>query len=230
MDQKGTTPSVGYQRYNFRINSDYTISKIFTFGENLYFSYGNQAYDNNETGSRSNLVNVIRMMPHMPVYDPTTQGGFRGVDATMDGGDPTNPVEDATLKNPGNRKLANLFATAYIDVNFTSYLKFRSTFGINYGNGLDYRFAPIFNDSGTIAGSSATQATITNNRTVASNLLFTEQLTFDKTFGKHHVNAVAVYEYQGQHTQQENMSGNQASNDLKTLEQCHQYFRPDTGR
>ena len=217
MDQKGTTPSVGYQRYNFRINSDYTISKIFTFGENLYFSYGNQTYDNNQTGSRSNLVNVIRMMPHIPVYDPTTQGGFRGVDATKDGGDPTNPVEDATLKNPGSRKLAALFATAYIDVNFTSALKFRSTFGVNYGSGLDYRFSPIFNDSGAIAGSSATQATIYNIRTVASNLLFTEQLTFDKTFGKNHVNAVAVYEYQGQHSQQETMTGNQASNDLKTL-------------
>ncbi len=218
MDQKGTTPKVGYQRYNFRINSDYTISKIFSFGENLYFSYGNQAYDNNATGSRSNLVNVIRNFPDMPVYDPTTVGGFRGVDATLDGGDPTNPVEDATLKNPGSRKLASLFATAYIDLNFTSYLKFRSTFGVNYGNGLDYRFAPIFNDSGAINGSSATQATIYNNRTVSSNLLFTEQLTFDKTYGgKHHINAVAVYEYQGQHTQQEVMTGNQASNNLQTL-------------
>jgi TonB-dependent starch-binding outer membrane protein SusC len=217
MDQKGTTPSVGYQRYNFRINSDYIISKVFTFGENLYFAYGNQSYDNNATGSRSNLVNVIRMMPHMPVYDPTTQGGFRGVDATLDGGDPTNPVEDATLKNPGSRKVATLFSTAYIDVSFTSWLKFRSTFGVNYTNGLDYRFAPIFNDSGAIAGSSATQATVTNNRTIASTLLFTEQLTFDKTFGKNHVNAVVVYEYQGAHTQQENMSGNQSSNDLKTL-------------
>ena len=143
MDQKGTAPSVGYQRYNFRINSDYIISKVFTFGENIYFAYGNQSYDNNETGSRSNLVNVIRMMPHMPVYDPTTQGGFRGVDATLDGGDPTNPVEDATLKNPGSRKGVTLFSTAYIDVNFTSYLKFRSTFGVNYTNGLNYRLSLI---------------------------------------------------------------------------------------
>jgi TonB-linked SusC/RagA family outer membrane protein len=217
MDQKGTAPTVGYQRYNFRINSDFNISKVFTFGENLYFSYGNQAYDNNETGSRTNLVNVIRFMPHMPVYDPTTQGGFRGVDATLDGGDPTNPVEDATLKNPGSRKVGTLLTTAYIDVNFTSWLKFRSTFGVNYSNGLDYRFAPIFNDSGAIAGSSATQATITNNRTISTTTLFTEQLTFDKTFGNHHVNATAVYEYQGNNQENENMSGNQPSNDLKTL-------------
>ena len=191
MDQKGTAPSVGYQRYNFRINSDFNISKVFTFGENLYFAYGNQSYDNNETGSRTNLVNVIRFFPHMPVYDPTTQGGFRGVDATLDGGDPTNPVEDATLKNPGSRKVGTLFTTAYIDVNFSSALKFRSTFGVNYSNGLDYRFAPIFNDSGAIAGSSATQATITNNRSIYTTTLFTEQLTYDKTFGKNHINATA---------------------------------------
>lgn len=82
---------------------------------------------------------------------------------------------------------------------------------------MDYRFSPIFNDSGTIAGSSAIQATITNNRFVSTILLATQQLTFDKTFCEHHINAVAVYEYQGQKTLQENASGNQASNDLKTL-------------
>jgi TonB-dependent SusC/RagA subfamily outer membrane receptor len=44
MDQKGTTPKVGYRRYNFRVNSDHIISKVFTFGENLYLAYGDQAY------------------------------------------------------------------------------------------------------------------------------------------------------------------------------------------
>ncbi|MFT3934575.1 MAG: TonB-dependent receptor [Chitinophagaceae bacterium] len=216
-DQKGTTPTVAYRRYNFRINSDHIISKIFNFGENLYAAYGDQAYDNNETGSRSNLVNVIRMMPHMPVYDPTSNGGFRGVNSTLDGGDPTNPIEDAVLKNPGKRTTAKILGTAYLEVNFAKWLKFRSTFGVDYANGLDYRFSPIFNDNGAIAGSSATLATITNNRNVSTVLLYTEQLTFDKTFGDHHVNAIAVYEQQSQSSRQENASGNQASNDLKTL-------------
>ena len=79
MDQTGTAPSVSYRRYNFRLNSDHVISKIFTFGQNLYVASGEQGYDNNETGSRTNLVNVIRMMPHIPVYDPTSNGGYRGV-------------------------------------------------------------------------------------------------------------------------------------------------------
>jgi len=217
INQLGVAPSVAYKRYNFRINSDHVISKIFTFGENLYIAAGDQSYDNNETGSRTNLVNVIRMMPHIPVYDPTSIGGYRGVDATKDGGDPTNPVEDASLKNPGSRKTAKILGTAYLDVNFTSWLKFRSTFGVDYANGLDYRFAPIFNDNGSIAGSSATQATITNNRNISTVLLYTEQMSFDKSFGDHHVNAIAVYEQQQQKSRQENGSGNQPSNDLRTL-------------
>ncbi|HMO62690.1 MAG TPA: TonB-dependent receptor [Ferruginibacter sp.] len=216
-DQQGIAPSVNYRRYNFRINSEHNISKVFTFGENLYVSSAEQGYDNNETGSRTNLVNVIRMMPHMPVYDPTSNGGFRGVDATKDGGDPTNPVEDATLKNPGTRSTVKILGTAHLEVSFTKWLKFRSTFGVDYANGLDYRFSPIFNNNGAIAGSSATQATITNNRGVSTVKLFTEQLTFDKTFGRHHVNAVAVLEQQSQETRQENATGNQESNDLRTL-------------
>ena len=216
-DQQGTAPSVGFKRYNFRINSEHNISKVFTFGQTLYAGYGNRAYDNNETASRTNLVNVIRMMPHMPVYDPTSIGGYRGVDATKDGGDPTNPVEDAELKNPGNRKTAKIFGTAYLDVNFTKWLKFRSTFGIDYANTLDYRFAPIFDDNGAIAGSSASVATITNNRSSSVVQLYTQQLTFDKEFGSHHVNAIAVYETQTQQTKNENASGQQESNELRTL-------------
>ncbi|MBK8278821.1 MAG: SusC/RagA family TonB-linked outer membrane protein [Saprospiraceae bacterium] len=206
-DQRGIAPSVGYRRFNFRLNSDHIISKLFTFGENLYAASGDQDYDNNETGSRTNLVNVIRMMPHMPVFDPTSLGGYRGVNSTLDGGDPTNPIEDAALKNPGNRTTTKVLGTAYVDVNFNRWLKFKSTVGIDYANSLDYRFAPIFNDNGAIAGSSATQATITNNRGTSTVLLYTEQLSFDNTFGNHHLNAIAVYEQQGQETRQENASG-----------------------
>ena len=217
LDQLGIAPHVGYRRYNFRLNSDHIIGKAFTFGQNLYLSYGDQAYDYNEAGTRTNLVNVTKMMPHIPVYDPTTSDGFRGVNPVLDGGDPTNPVENATVNNPGNRKTLKLFGTAFVEVAFTKWLKFRTTAGIDYADGLDYRFAPIFNDGGTAAGTSATLATITNNRSVSAVQLYTQQLSFDKTFGSHHFNAIAVYEYQGQKVRNENETGNQQSNLLQTL-------------
>ena len=224
IDQQGTAPSVAYRRYNFRINSDHIISKVFTFGENLYVGHGNQRYDNNETGARTNLVNVIRMMPHIPVYDPTSNGGYRGVNSPLDGGDPTNPIQDAELRNPGNRKTAKILGTAYLNINFTRWLSFRSTFGVDYANTLNYRFSPIFSDNGAVAGSSATQATITNNRNISTVLLYTQQLTFDKAFGDHRINAIAVYEQQEQKTNTENASGNQASNELRTLNNASNPF------
>lgn len=223
-DQNGTTPRVGYERYNFRINSDHRISKVFTFGENLYMSYADQAYDNNETGTRSNLVNVIKMMPYMPAYDPTTTDGFRGVNSVLDGGDPTNPIEDAIIKNPGNRRTVKIFGTAYAEINFTSWLKFRSTYGVDHANGLDYRFSPIFHDSGAVNGSSAILATITNNRSISTVQLATQQLTFDKDFGNHHLNVTAVYEYQGQKVRNENANGTQTSNNLRTLNNASNTF------
>jgi len=216
-DQTGIAPTVAYKRYNFRLNSEHVISKIFNFGENLYMASGEQAYDNNEAGSRTNLINVIRMMPHMPVYDPTTTDGYRGVNSVLDGGDPTNPIEDAKYKNPGSRNTLKILGTAYVELNFTKWLKFRSTFGIDYANGLDYRFSPIFNDSGSVAGSSAILATITNNRSVSTVKVYTQQLTFDRSFGGHHINATAVYEYLQQRTRAENASGKQSSNNLQTL-------------
>ena len=104
---------------------------------------------------RSNLVNVIKMMPYMPVYDPTTSDGFRGVNSVLDGGDPTNPIEDATVKNPGNRTTAKMLATAYWRYEFYQLAEIPFSLRNRLSNGLDYRFSPIFNDSGAIAGSSA---------------------------------------------------------------------------
>ena len=215
--QEGIAPSVNYKRYNFRINSDHQISKRFTFGQNLYVAYGDQGYDNNEQGARTNLVNVIRELPYMPVYDPTTNGGFRGANNSFDGADPTNPVEDAKLKNPGNRRTVKLLGTAYLDVALTNWLKFRSVFGIDHASVQDYRFSPIFNDGGNVNGSSATVASITDNRAISTVKLFTEQLTFDKTYGKHRINVTGVYEQQGQVATANNSSGQQPTNNVRVL-------------
>src|SRR5665213_2922807 len=114
-------------------------------------------------GIRSLLLNVISIMQYVPVYDPTTSDGFRGVNSGLDGGEPTNPVENGTVNNPGNRTTTKILGNAYVEVNFTKWLKFRSTFGVDYANLLDYRFSHIFNDGGSVAGSSAILATITNN-------------------------------------------------------------------
>lgn len=211
--QDGIAQGVNYQRGNFRINSDHNISKIFSFGENLYLSYSRQRYDNTD-GNRTRLVNVVRGLPYLPIYDPTTQGGFRNAENSVDGADPTNPVEDALLLGNAHNNVFKLLGTAFAEINFRPWLKFRSTFGVDYVNFYQHEFLPIYNDKGR----SSTVATINDLRNIATTTLFTEQLTFDKTFGKHHLNAIAVFETQGTRFQQEAGTGNQSNNDIETFD------------
>ncbi len=211
--QDGIAQGLSYERGNMRINSEHTISKVFTFGENLYISFGNQRVDGTG-GNRSPLTNVVRSQPYLPVKDPTTVGGYRGPQNSFDGSDPTNPVEFAILDETRFKTL-KILGTAYIDVNIMPWLKFRSTFGTDYTNQYRQRYVPIFNDGGTGV---RTAALIENQRQVYTTFLYTQQLTFDKMFGDHHVNVTAVYEQQGQQLSDETASGNQATNAVRTLE------------
>jgi TonB-linked SusC/RagA family outer membrane protein len=210
--QDGIAQGLSYQRINYRINSDHIINKFFTIGENVYIAGDVQHYDPTQ-GNRTPLANVIRMQPYIPLHDPTKAGGFQGPISSFDGSDPTNPVE-AALIGTNQKNTTNILGTIYGELNFTSWLKFRSTFGGNYINGFQYNYTPIYNDGGT---SSAASASVAYQRQTVFNKLYTQQLSFDKTFDQHHITALAVYETQGAHFNTDNESGNQALNSVKTL-------------
>ena len=75
--QDGIAQGLNYERGNFRVNSENNISKMFTFGENLYLAFGNQGFEGTG-GNRSPLTNVVRMQPYLPVRNPLNPGGFQG--------------------------------------------------------------------------------------------------------------------------------------------------------
>jgi hypothetical protein len=120
---------------------------------------------------------------------------------------------DAILLGDAHRKTLKLLGTAYAEVNFTSWLKFRSTFGVDHVGLTQHQFRPIFNSKGR----GETQAKIDDVRTSLTTTLFTEQLSFDKTFGNHHLAATAVYEQQGTRAYGEQMIGFQSTNNYQTL-------------
>jgi TonB-dependent starch-binding outer membrane protein SusC len=211
--QEGIAQGLGYERGNFRINSEHIISKVFTFGENLYLAVADQQYEGTG-GNRSPLANVIRMQPYLPVYNPANPlGGFFGPISSFDGSDPTNPVEPALLDEYHSKQL-KILGSAFVEVNFTKWLKFRSTFGLDYSNNASNQYRPIYNDGGTLAFSTAS---IGRQRNLFTTLLYTQQLGFDKTFGKHHIGATAVFETQGQRFTGESASGDQNNNLIRTL-------------
>jgi TonB-linked SusC/RagA family outer membrane protein len=211
--QDGIAQGLSYQRLNYRINSDHIVNKFLTVGENVYIAGSVQHYDPTQ-GNRTPLTNVIRMQPYIPLRDPTKQGGYQGPISSFDGSDPTNPVEYALIGS-NTINTTDILGTLYAELNFTSWLKFRSTFGGNYIVGLQNNYTPIYNDGGTL---NASAASVAYQRQTVFNKLFTEQLSFDKTYGQHHITALAVYESQGAHFITDNESGNQALNSVNTLQ------------
>jgi TonB-dependent starch-binding outer membrane protein SusC len=212
-NQDGIAQGLGYKRGNFRINSEHVISKYFTFGENLYLATADQQADGSGGGNRTPLANVVRMQPYIPVRNPDNEGGFAGPINSFDGSDPTNPVEPALLQDIHNKQI-KILGTAFLEVNFTSWLKFRSTYGMDYSNNGNSQYTPIFDDKGTL---NATAAKISKQRNLYTTQLFTEQLSFNKSFGKHTIGATAVFETQGQTNVNEFQSGEQDNNTIRTL-------------
>ncbi len=212
-DQVGTTVGTSFSRKNFRMNSDHNVNKFITIGETFNVAETRQRFGI-PPGNRTPLTNVIRMQPYIPVYNPNNPGGYFGPQSSFDGADPVNPVEQALINENRNFGVG-IHGNAYLTARFTQWLKFNSTYGIDYGTNRQEQYTPIYNDGGT---SSSPLAAITENTGTGTTTLYTQQLTFDKTFGKHHVSAVGVYEVQTNRGDSQNSFGNQNNNTIRTLQ------------
>ncbi len=95
--QDGISKGVYYERGNYRINSEHKISKVFNIGENLFLSYSKQRYDNTTGKPYPPDECYPRTCLTYPCMIPQHKGGFRNAENSVDGADPTNPVEDAVL-------------------------------------------------------------------------------------------------------------------------------------
>ena len=212
-NQDGITQGTNYTRKNFRTNADHKLNDFMTLGETFNVGVTTQRFGI-PPGNRTPILNVIRMQPYLPVYNPLNSGGYSGPQSSFDGSDPVNPVEQAIINENRNFGLG-VHGNAYLTVKFTPWLKYNSTYGIDYGSNRQEQYTPIYNDGGT---SSNPLASVTENTNTSTTTLFTNQLSFDHTFAiRHHVSAVAVYETQNNRSDAQNSFGNQNNNIVRTL-------------
>ncbi|MBC3785448.1 SusC/RagA family TonB-linked outer membrane protein [Spirosoma utsteinense] len=208
--QDGIMIGTSYKRGNFRINSDHTISKRFTFGQALTIAYSDR-FAEVSAGGRTQVQNLIRMTPYMPVTDPFLLGGYRGPDGS-DATDPQNPVR-AALQDRTNSQQFKLLGSAYLDVKLIEGLTYRVRGGIDYVTNRDFTFQPIYNES----FNARALAAVIDNRYVYASPLISNQLTYERTFGKHSINAVAVAERQAGNYNFLNGTGQAASNTIRQV-------------
>jgi TonB-linked outer membrane protein, SusC/RagA family len=181
LDQKGAIITTGFKRYNFRVNSELRRGKL-TFGENMALSRSDRTNLNGFP-----LIDAVRMLPGIPVFDPANPGGFGyGSDANPTFG--TNPVGQQLARSNTDRS-NQVIGSGYADLRLLSHLHYRFNGGVNYSANRNRNFNSIdqlrFRSANPYATLSQQDGNITS-------LLAENLLTYNNSFGNgtHKLNAV----------------------------------------
>ena len=191
----GDMIGTGYERYNFRSNSEYKQG-IITVGENIGLSYS-KLNPLQSSGGRSLIQHAIKMAPYLPVHNPDNLGGFQGPHSAVDGQDAENPVRIATLYNDVQETL-DLLGNIYAEIEIVKGLKFRSVVGMEDIRLVDNQFQHAWDDDNLPGGAthSNANAIIGKNMSNYRSLIFTNSLNYTKTFAeKHNLELLGVIEY-----------------------------------
>lgn len=191
-DQDGIMRGTGYRRGDARFNSDHEISKRISFGQNFYMAFDERKVEQN-AGGRTQLQHIIRSSPYFPVYNPDNYGGFFGAQG-VDASDPENPVRVALMDQQNQQRL-KLLANAYVDVKLWDFLTYRFQAGVDYVDYTQRTHLPAYS-SGPGGYSNRANANINQNRQDFVSVILTNQLSFNKTFDRHVVNATVIAEQQ----------------------------------
>lgn len=185
---EGVIRSSFFERYNLRLNLETKMRKWLTFETNL--SYSDYSSNGIITGTGSNRAGVVLSVINTPKYAPiwSDKPGEEGwYYYNFYGANLTHPVENISRNADNTSKSNRLVGSVSAIVTFFPSLKFKSTVGIDrLGRTQTHWTDPKLTSYGrSIFG---TADDIRTNNTV---MTYDNLLTFDKSFGKHNLSALA---------------------------------------
>lgn len=183
---KGTVISTGFDRLNFRVNTKGSKG-IFTIGENLAIS---NSKANEMSGNP--MIDVFRMLPTIPVYNPANPGGYGYGDEAKARTFGTNPAAIADLEDRVNENL-RIRGNLYSELQFLPSLKYRINLG--YETSRDH-YSYLRKDGSWTLNQAYDPAIINENRGQSASILVENTLSFNEKYGKHSINVMAGQSYQ----------------------------------
>ncbi|MEP6683602.1 MAG: SusC/RagA family TonB-linked outer membrane protein [Parafilimonas sp.] len=193
-DQQAITILQFYKRYNVRMNSEFTLMKGVRIGENFSIGastanvQGNSSGGNTSNNQESSDFNAVFNAQIVPVYTINgrdfagSAGGFGG----------PNPIANLTRKKDNRDNFIDILGNVYAEVDIIPHLTFRSSFGgyINTENSITYPFIEYENSL------NRSIRTLSEGWIRGSRWIFTNQLSYKNTFGKHSISGLVGYESQ----------------------------------
>ncbi len=208
-NDEAVVPTQGYDRIALNGSVDQKIGKWFRVGFTTNTSY------TANTGNQVDMYAVLSKSPLVVPYDADGKLKWR-VNMPLDVDQyvfTRERVEDLTAQGVyvSESKSIATYNTGYVQFNFPwiEGLNFKSSVGLNYRNSKGGSFTGVgVNGSATNPNGASWSFNDTFNWTI-ENLL-----TFDRTFGKHHVNAVALYSAEQTTSSGQSLSGKNIPNEL----------------
>lgn len=129
-DQDGMMPYTNYTRYTVRANTEFRVKERIRLGENLQIGYNEfKGTNSGEGGGESLVLNSVRLMPFIPVYD--IKGGWAGTAGSGAGTASNTPAELYRAKDNVNSAV-RLFGNVFAEVDIIKGLTARTSFGLDY--------------------------------------------------------------------------------------------------
>lgn len=180
--QDGTVVGPSFRRYQVRANTEMKKGR-FTIGQTLNLGRSNTRLLNGNP-----FIDLMRMLPTIPVYDPNVPGGF-GIGDVNNNTFGTNPIGAQVLNT--NTQLGNrIQGTLYTDFRIFDFLTYRLQGSLEYQAYFDQgRF-----QSGRLRQNQPIDpSTLRETRGERFNPQVEQTLTFNKDFGVHHLDALVGY-------------------------------------
>ena len=183
LNDKGAMKYTGFEKYGFRVN---TAGKkgIFSYGENLYYTYSKTKVLN---GIGNVWSNFISMPPTIPVRDPEHGSGFGYGDSNHANSYGLNPVAMQELENRVNKQ-EYLFGNIYGQVEYPEWARAKVNVAYKTYNGTTDKLRKT--GSWTM-GQGDDAADISWNESRYHDILIEQTYEFFHKFGGHDINVLA---------------------------------------
>ena len=177
-NQKGVVLNTNYDRYIVQLNGDTKIKPFLKIGNSVKLQH-----DIKKSGSYD-IKNTILSLPTRPIYD--ANGGWAGPGSNpLLYGDIDNPIGKAMIVE-NSSKGYNIQGNVYAEAEILKDLKFKSLGGMEANLWYTRTWSPKYQWG--VKSQENSYLSEGSNRSIT--LLWDNTLTYDKTFGEHHINAV----------------------------------------
>ncbi|MDO5035556.1 MAG: TonB-dependent receptor [Porphyromonas sp.] len=187
----GATIGTKSDRYTFRVNTSASRDfgdLRFTIGENMALSY----FRVDELNTNP-VLDVIRMLPTIPVFDPENPlGGYGYGDSAKDVTFGVNPFAREEFENTTNSNI-RIRGNAFTELSWSDKVKYRMNLGVDASNNKYLYLRKVGNWS---YNQPIDPSSLNRNQSQSQEIVFDNTIEYADVIGKHDISVVAGSSYQ----------------------------------